>query len=303
MKKLSKHIGIICSTGRTGTSFFAKVLSTVIEGAFSVHEPDVWDGITTKTLDRIRRFGPYHMVVGRLLGKTGLRNLSQSFIDGRLSMDQLSEAIRSHRFSYYQSIDAELIVEANGQWFGILPALPHVFENYRVVGIIRDPRFWLSSTLNFGHVYGPKDWVMHLGFRRLDPMMTGDVKYLERWPDMDRFEKACWTWRGINTILDKDIGADPDGKMYRFEDLFLGPNRQHVVDDALSFLTRFPDRKFDFDFPESLLSNRIHSVPRASFPDWHEWNRTQARQLQEICGPLMNKYGYGRETDWIDLVG
>lgn len=299
----SKHIGIICSTGRTGTSYFASVLPEVIDGAFCVHEPDVWDGLTRKSLERIRRFGIYHMIIGRVMGFTGLRNLSQRYLAGKITLDGLAEAIRRQRGSYYESIQADLIIESNGQWFGVLPALPRVFRNYRIVGIIRDARTWLASTMNFGRVHGPRDWVTRLGFRRLDPELVGDMEYIGRWRSMNAFERVCWTWRGINTVLDKTIAADINGRMYRYEDLFLDSLNGVEIEDMLKFITCFPDRRFSHEFSQDLLGRRIHSVSRDAFPDWQLWDREHARVLQEICGPLMEKYGYGSEPKWLKLLG
>lgn len=299
----SKHIGIICSTGRTGTSYFASVLPEVIEGSFCVHEPDVWDGLTRRSLERVRRFGVYHMIVGRVLGTTGLRNLSQRYLGGKITLEMLAEAVRRQRSSYYQSIEADLIIESNGQWFGVLPALPRIFRYYRVVGIIRDARTWLASTMNFGRVHGPKDWVTRLGFRRLDPQLVGDRQYMERWSGMTTFERVCWTWRGINTVLDETIAADANGRMYRYEDLFLNSASGARIEDMLQFITSFSDRRFSHAFSKDLLDRRVHAISRDAFPDWQAWDREQARTLQEICGPLMEKYGYGSEPRWLELLG
>ncbi len=275
----------------------------MIPKSFCVHEPDVWSGLSRRSFDRIRRFGVYHMVVGRLLGATGLRNLSQDFLAGKLSLEQTMEALRRQREDYYNSIDADIIVESNGQWFGLLPLLPRVFAQYRFVGIIRDPRTWLASTMNYGRLHGPRDRVSHLGYRRLDPTMVKEVGSAKHWQEMDRFERICWTWKAMNTVLERDIAADENAKLYRYEDLFIGPRRLAALEDMLRFMTRFPDRDFGHKVDQEFLDRRINAVSRAAFPDWPSWSRSQAQCLQEICGPLMLRHGYGREPEWLALVG
>jgi len=300
---IDKHIAIICSTGRTGTSFFAQSLPEMVPQSFCVHEPDVWSGLSKRSFDRIRQFGLYHMVIGRLLRTTGLRNLSQNLLAGKLPPERAVEALRRQRDGYYQSISADLIIESNGQWFGLLPILPQTLSSYRFVGIVRDPRTWLASTMNFGRVHGPRDWVTHLGYRRLDPTMFKESESSVPWHEMSRFDRICWTWSATNAILERDIAADENAKLYRYEDLFLGRDRLAVVEDMLHFMTQFSDRSFRYRVEEALLDRRIHSVPRTAFPDWQSWNRSQARRLQEICGSLMGRYGYGAEPEWLDLVG
>jgi len=298
MSEIAKHMVIITSTGRTGTRFFGDFLSSMVPGAYSVHEPDVVEGVSRRTWQRIRTFGPYHMLLGRLLGRTGIRNLTQQFISGSLDRHQLVERLRRQRSAYYRSLPGDPIIESYSQWYGILPAVPELFSHYRVVVIVRDPRTWVASCMNFGAPFGPRDLVSRLGFKRLDPITAGDRVYAERWPRMSRFERIAWTWKTINGYLLDFARQDPHTRIYRYESLFLGEDRASQLADLLEFITRFPDRDFPSNFDDTVLQRRHHASTRQAFPDWPDWSDEQARQLFEICGTQMADLGYGGEATW-----
>ena len=303
MTGTGKHVVIIASAGRTGTRFFGDLLSSMVPGSHSVHEPDVFEGFSRRTWERIRTFGFYHMVFGRLIKTTGLRNLSEAFLAGRMEVDQVIEALRRQRLPYYERLAADPIIESYYQWYGILPALPGLLQRYKVVGVVRDPRAWVASYMRFETHYGKRDRVTRMGFRRLDPAMIGDVERAERWPEMSSFERLCWTWRTVNGLILEFIARDANARLWRYEDLFLSNARERHLEEMLAFLTRFSDRDFGFALNPGLLQQRVHASRPEGFPDWPDWSDTQARQLDGLCGSLMRRLGYGEETDWRVKLG
>lgn len=298
MTEVAKHMVIITSSGRTGTRFFGDFLSSMVPGAYSVHEPDVVEGFSHRTWQRIKTFGPYHMLLGRLLGRTGIRNLTQQFISGRIDCRELVQRLRRQRSAYYRNLPGDPIIESYSQWYGILPAVPELFAHYRVVALVRDPRTWVASCMNFGAPFGPRDLVSRLGFKRLDPIIAGDADYAGLWPKMSRFERISWTWNAINGRLLSFARRDPHARIYRYEDLFLGEDRTRQLADLMQFITSFPDRSFSAEFDDAVLQRRHHASTRQAFPDWPGWSADQARQLFGICGPLMSALGYGGEAAW-----
>ena len=302
MKPFSKHIAFIVSAGRTGTTFFGERLSEMICGAHSVHEPDVVDGFSSAAIDQLRTFGWYHMIFGKLLGRTGIRNLTRNYLAGKLSRDGVKAAVHRHRDDYYQSIRSDYIIESYAQWFGLLPVLSEVYPNHKVVGLIRDPRTWVASVMNYGTQYGCRDWVTRLGFQRLSPALLQDTAFVDRWPGMSAFEKNCWHWRTIYSLIDRHVRDNPNARMYRYEDLFLAPDRSQAVTEMLRFLTRFPDRQFRYELKPEILSTPSRASRHKVFPDWPQWSRSQARSLQEICGTLMQNFAYGEEPQWQELT-
>jgi hypothetical protein len=299
----AKHIVIIASAGRTGTRFFGDLLSSMIPGSYSVHEPDVLEGFNRRTWRRIRTFGAYHMLLGRALGRTGIRNLSQQFIAGRIDREQLVARLRRQRLAYYRDLSGDPIIESYYQWYGVLPAVPELFAHYRVVTLVRDPRTWVASWLNFGTYYGRRDLVSQLGFRRLDPKIAGDLHYAGLWSNMSPFERLCWTWRAVNGRLLDFVEVDPHARVFRYEDLFLSEVRESCLMDLMQFITSFADWRFTFAFDGSVLQQRRHASSRQAFPDWPQWTADQVHQLSEICGPLMARLDYGGEPSWQAKLG
>lgn len=297
-----KHIVVIVSGGRTGTRFLGERLSSMIEGGYSVHEPDLLD-FSGRFWPSIRRFGLYHMTLGRVLGRTGIRNLSQRFLAGRMDVPQLVAALQKQRLSYFNSLEAELVIEANYQWYGALPAVPEAFPRYKVLVIVRDPRTWVRSWLNFGGHYGPGDWLKWLGVRRLDPRMMGDREFAEDWGRMSPFQKLCWDWKTIYSVLGDFVAKDEHTMVIRYEDLFLGEDSHRHFEDMLKFVTSFDDRSFEFTFDRNSLSERVHASVDGRKDQWERWDASDASYLERLCGPLMRTFGYGGEAEWATLAG
>lgn len=299
----AKYHCFIVSAGRTGTAFFGEVLSRIIPGAFSVHQPDVVEGLNKATFDRIRTFGVYHMILGRLLGRTGIRNLSQGYLSGQMSRQEVIRALHRQRGPYYGSIESEYIVESNLQWYGLLPLLSEAYAKHKVVGLVRDPRTWVTSVRNLGTQFGRGDLVTRLGLRRLDPDLIGDVRYIGKWREMTPFEKNCWQWTTLNSLIRAHACESPSARLFRYEDLFLADDRVDRLREMLDFMTHFADRDFPFHLDSKVLDTPRNASRQSRFAGWHDWDRTQARQLEQICGPLMEALGYGTEARWRDLVG
>lgn len=299
---MNKHLVLIVSGGRTGTRFFGDLLASVVDDCFSVHEPDLFEGFTRRTWDRLKVFGFNHMIFGRISGRTGIRNLTQRYLSGELDDTAVDAAIRRHREAYYASIPTPLIVESYYAWFGLLPAVQRVFPGCRIVAIVRDPRTWVRSWLQFGGHHDRKDLVRWFGQKRLEPTMLGDTKFDKDWPHMSRFEKLCWDWRTINTCLADFVDADPDANLYRYEDLFLAEDRIESVAHMLDFMTQFADRQYGYSLDGSILERRVHASRQNAFPSWTDWSPEMARSLSEICGPLMKRFDYGAESAWSNLI-
>ena len=80
---MADHFAFIVSGGRTGTQFLGDLLSEAIEDSYSEHEPDIIHGFDEGSLERLRRFGLWHMVVGRALGQSGVRVLGTRYLVGK----------------------------------------------------------------------------------------------------------------------------------------------------------------------------------------------------------------------------
>jgi hypothetical protein len=290
---MQKDLVFIISGGRTGTQFFGTVLGSLVEGCFSVHEPDVLGShiAPLELIRRIRRFGLHHMITGRLLGTSGVRILANQFLQGNgaRDLDGMVRTIRRYRNRYFESISAPLIVESNSQWYGALPALRAAYPYAKIVGIVRDPRTWVVSWANHGGRHDQRDLVTTMGQKRPHPAIVGDDRWADKWAAMTTFQRLCWDWKLINGVITDFAEDDADTRVFRFEDLF-GPDPA-VRRDFMAFITSHKSRAYDYYDPELAFAKRVNASSGAT-PNWPLWSTDDRRFLHDMCGQLMERYGY-----------
>jgi hypothetical protein len=295
-----KRLVFIVSGGRTGTKFFAVQLGRLFDDVLAVHEPDTLSTSFAETAGKIRTFGFRHMIVDRLLGRTGIRQLSEAFLSKELSADEAVRCMQAARKSYYALVPHPTIIESNYAWYGLVTLLGTAFDNVKVLSIVRDPRDWVRSQMNWGSQFGARDWAYRFGFGKLNPARLGDTEYAAAWSSMGRFSRLCWLWRTIYNALN-DASRLPFVHTERYEDLFLDAKNLLRLKRTLEFLFDEGGREIP-PLESTFVRERIHGNLSYTFPRWQEWTNEQASQLQEICGALMQEYGYGGEPEWRSLL-
>jgi hypothetical protein len=291
-----KYFVFIVSAGRTGTKFFGDMFARMVNDSFSAHEPDVLMDFKFKSFRQIKQFGLYRLVWGKILGKTGIRNLSQNYLAKKLDRPQLVAALIKHRERYYNDIDQELIFEAYSGWFGAIEGIQSLYKNYKVVGMSRDPRNWVKSNMDWGTMYGKRDWIGRLKLGRLNPEMIKDAAYAKEWARFNRFQKLCWAWKTIyETMLDA-MADDPNAIIIKFEDIFRSEEKYTHLSNLLNFVTKFPDRVFGYQIPENILERRLNVNIAYEFPSWERWDRQMKTELRRICGEPAIRLGYDLNT-------
>lgn len=289
-EEFEKDVALVVSGGRTGTTFLGRSVSEIVPRAVSVHEPDVWPGLTGEALSRIREFGLRHMVIDRLRGKSGMRHLSLQRLRGEISVDEAAAEIRRQRADYYRSMPEPLVVESNYQAFGVLPAFRKGFAEAKIIGLVRHPTTWVASQLDYGTRRGSRDRLQAWGQTRVRPEMIGD-EFDARWDEMSRVERLCWDWLAINRSLVRAAERDPTIRIFRYEDLFLADDRESNFRRFLDFLTDFEDHSYHYSLSARDLESRINPRPNRETSSEAEGARFH-RAVREICGDLMPAFGY-----------
>lgn len=287
-----KYFIFITSGGRTGTKFFGDLMSDIIQDSFSVHEPDVFSGFKYKSIHQLRQFGFRHLILGKLTGETGIRNLSQNYLSKKISLKELETAIFNHREKYYDNIEKDLIIESYSGWYGAIPGIKRLYKNYKIVIVLRDPRDWVISNMDWGTMYGERDWISKLGLSRLSPKMIQDKEYDEDWTRFSRFQKLCWAWKTIYEIMLKSSENDPNVKVVKFEDIFGAEAKYKNLKNLLTFTTHFPNKNFSFKIPENVLEKRVNKNISYKFPEWEKWDNEMKNDLLRICGHVMHRLNY-----------
>lgn len=297
---MDNDIAFITSAGRTGTTFLGRKLSYAIDNCASVHEPDDLTMSIRENLIRVRTFGIWHMLLGRLSGQTGLRPIGTKYLMSKMDPETCCEKIGRTREDYFASLDYSLVIESNPQWQYLIDLIPKIWPEAKIVVIIRDPRTWIQSWINKGGRHTFTDMVRYFPPGRLSPGKIGDSRWKAEWKSLDTFGRLAWEWQNVNHRLSHHAETNDRCRIFRYEELFKQENVAEM-EKLLQFLSCFGSRVHKFKIPADFTQNRHHSST-GSFPQWPEWHPTQARQVDIMCGNLMRKFGYGSEPLWKQML-
>lgn len=286
---------IISSGGRTGTTFLADFFSKTLDGCIALHEPGAVKWKSLKKLPgTIRHFGLKNIVFKKLVGSWGISVLSNKRISGTMTEHEVAERLYRERHDFIEKLSCQMYVESSYQYYGILDILPQVFQNVKIIYVIRHGYDWVSSHMNKNDWYASGDIHRLLGLR-LTPNVSDGIFY-ERWKGMSQFEKVCWSWQKINSFALKSIEALPQARVYRFEDLFYSKKGTEYLDELILFAKDCPANQWAYHSPENVLEKKVNKPSNYDFPSWTQLPDVQKRQFIEICGPLMDKFGYQLEN-------
>jgi len=293
---IEKSAILVTSIGRTGTEFFAKLFSDIVPNCTSLHEPDIikFPGIQDRFAHyslQTQRAGFWRMVVLKAFGKWTLAKLSDSKLQGTLSLSEAAKNLHAQRNEFISRMPGSVYVESNLGYYGLLDVIPCVFKNYRTIYIVRDGRDWVKSMMNWGEVYG-KGRIRKL-FAHNWPTAK-DIKndeYASQWDALSRFEQLCWAWSRLNRYALNTISENPYARIYKFESIFLAKNRYQNLDDLVSFAVSLPGVAGELGTTNGWLEQKIHQSS-SQFPGWEQWTKDQQHKFDEICGPQMEKLGY-----------
>ena len=261
--RLEKVVFIV-STGRTGTMALARYFNTCYGRVKAVHEPrPSWR----------------------------LRVVSNRYLCGRLSKKDLVRALIRYRRKPLERVQQPLYIEANNVLHGFLDAFDDVFEAPLIVHVVRDPRTYIRSWINFGVFRGLKGLVSRLFRSWLLRPGTYEENPARLWREMRPAERLAWYWNAINSELSR--GKDLFGERYlhvRFEDVFGDDGNQLM---RLARWIGLPDTP---SLLEEFRKGKINASPDRGFAPWEEWDRDLKLRVLSLCGPLMAQYGYVTES-------
>lgn len=299
---LKKDLVFVASGGRTATKFFGESLGSIIDNSFSEHEPDTLGRFSLNTWRRVKRFGLYHMLFGKIIGMTGLRSLGHQLLAERISEERCIMRLRNMRRSYYQSISEPLIIESSGRWWMFVKIIDLTWPGAKVIGVIRDPRDWIESWRR--HQPNRHNRFFFRWFRwfpqgPLTPNDIGDFEWADRWDSLDIFGRLAWDWRAINSHLHRAACKSENIRLFRFEDIFSG--NENAFYELISFAAIHEYREYKVrNFKD--VTSKIYNASKGERRSWIDWSDHEVLLVHELCGPLMRKYGYGQESEWLDKI-
>ncbi len=160
------------------------------------------------------------------------------------------------------------------------------YKNIKVVHLVRDPRDFVTSFMNWKNQSLSKTILHYLiPFWQPYPKENG-VNYI-KWIFMSKFEKYCWVWYYKNSLF-KQLQNSCEYKLIRMEDLTKNTNMQDHLRDLVHFL-ELDDNVYDY---QKFASHRVNKSTANKFTSFQHWTQKQKDTLQNICGDLMLEFGY-----------
>ena len=254
---------LIVSTGRTGTRFLAEVLATC----------------------------PTHVEAHHITPRSTLFNvLSNMHLSGVLPEGVL-RGLWLRLKSEFAHTSRRLFVDANNHLFALAPMLKEFYPDLRVVHVVRDPRTYVRSHLNWAAQRLRSRVANHvIPFWQPNGWLLGEVSALE-WLRMSKFEQFCWIWSFKNRLMATMAETGIPYLCLRFEDLVESSEAEQSMSRLCAFI--------GLEHTSAMTSHQpVNQTTTRSYPGWHQWTKQRCQSLHLQCGELMQSYGYGTEPDW-----
>jgi hypothetical protein len=195
------------------------------------------------------------------------------------------------------SCSKDYYIDSNNHLYGLVPLMPELYPNLKVIHIVRDPRSYVRSHLNWAR-HRSKSFIANylVPFWQPNAFLLRDMT-LFQWFKASRFERFAWIWDFKNRLISRLEETEVPYLRVRFEDFFGSSTPEMHLNRILRFI----------GLPEVSGINERFSRPvnpneGQSFPAWPEWSPWQCYRLQVLCGYTMKQYGYGGERNWIKKI-
>ena len=251
---------VILSTGRTGTMALARRFDEAWDEVRALHEP------------RPNRH---------------LRIASNRHLCGRMSASAAAGLFAASRRRLFRAVRQPIYIESNNFLHGFLDVLGLLFDRPRVVHVVRDPRTFIRSWIDFGVFRGLKGFVgRYVPYWLLKPELI-EPRPQRRWKDMPPPERIGWYWNAVNAVLDRaEALFGGDYLRLRFEDLFTA---DLAAIRGLAEWIGLPD-------PSRLGERATRQKVNASQPTgslaWEQMDAAGRQAILGHCRERMGRYGY-----------
>lgn len=256
-----EKIVVVLSTGRTGTTALAAHLDKCYPQVRALHEPaPSWR----------------------------LRMASVKAVSGRLKKDELVRILTSARRDLLAKIDRPIYVESNPYLMGFLEALDEVMgPRVHVLHVVRDPRSYVRSGVNFGAFRGLKRLASNFYPYWFPKPEIVEKSPARTWGRMEAAERLAWFWATVNRELDR--GAALYGERYlrvRYEDLFAKDG------SGLNALTDWVGLPRSEKLATEANRENVNASKIVAMSRWEQWPAETKAMLLRHCGQMMREYGY-----------
>lgn len=260
MSKIKQRVHLILSTGRTGTSYLRLAFNDAGRDMITLQEPlpSRYIYLSANASNRILNDTSF---VLRWYEK-GLRK--------RLSR-----------------IGSKTYIETNPYLCPFADKLHLIAKNLHVVHIVRDPRTWVQSQLDFGGLGFNRQLAKWAPFNM--PGSARDYR-IHGSGKISKVQQAIWRWSDFNRRIESLDGTIAGYHRVRFEDLFSDDEQTARISHELILKA--------FDIKEKIAIGALMSRPAANISSkkikyaYSRWTKADKRFLDKAAGQLMAKYGY-----------
>ena len=264
---------LFLSTGRTGTKFLASVLRDTVPDADVFHEA----GERSRLINILSHANLSGVTPASLTLKAWQRAIS-----GPLDKSQESS-------NYY--------IDANNHIYILAVNHPDLYPGLKIVHIVRDPRTYTRSHLNWSHSRVKSFLANYLTpFWQPSGFLTGDMP-LGEWLRLSKLERFAWVWSFKNKYINQLEGSPTPYLRIRFEDLFSEFNPGSTYQEILDFIGLTDNKTTEGYFQQTINASKNRRIP-----EWTQWSNSQCRIIDHLCREGMEKYGYGNEPEWIKKI-
>jgi hypothetical protein len=169
-------------------------------------------------------------------------------------------------------------------------AFGEVFPNAHIIHVVRDPRTYIRSGINFGAFSGAKQLAVSLIPWWLPKPENFDPPGAKSWSVMSGVERLAWYWAMLNTELNR--GEQVYGSRYlriTFEDLFAREGH------GLRRLTEFLGLPGSDQLLADANRENVNASTKNRLAKWEDWDEPTRKMVLGYCGELMELYGYTPE--------
>lgn len=264
---------LFLSTGRTGTKFLASILRDTVPDADVFHEA----GERSRLINILSHANLSGVTPAALTIKTWQRSIS----------DQLKQSRESS--NYY--------IDANNHIYILAVNHPDLYSGLKVIHIVRDPRTYIRSHLNWSHSRIKSFLANYLTpFWQPSGFLEGDMG-LGEWLRLSKLERFAWVWNFKNKYINQLEGTPTPYLWVRFEDLFSVSDPGSTYQEILDFIGLKDNKPAEGYFQKSINASKNVRVP-----EWTQWPAPLCSKIDQLCREGMEKFGYGKEPAWLDLI-
>ncbi|MCA9255761.1 MAG: sulfotransferase, partial [Phycisphaerales bacterium] len=212
---------------------------------------------------------------------------SNRYLSGRASRETLIRKYVAARKRAFADITAPIYIESNPFLHGFLDVLPDLFSPLKIVHVVRDPRTYVRSCMNFGDFRGLKKLASNYTSWMLKPEMLSP-RPARRWREMIEPERMAWRWNTLNREIGR--GAQLLGDHYkrvRFEDVLSSDG------EGLAELTRWIGLEPSDHHIDHARTRRMNASRDHGFPKWDALDDDTRSAILLQTQELMSDYGYG----------